>query len=960
MRKIAVLMILVYSAAPAWAERPLRHVLFDFEGGIEGWWGNVYSGGGACEPRVADEPKFGSGALHCEVQGVEGGSNTVSAWLATDAQWREHEWGMVSFWVRGDGSRYKAKLTIATGFEGDEQQTYSYPVPLDGTEWRKIEARIGSFWNRYKVPMDVARIGRIMFGCKGTHSFDIDHIVIEAPQRPVPLETIGELSGVDLNPSLAQFQDGRYAFRFDPTALLPELGTVEIVMDLPEGERTVSVNLEDRLARDELAVLWDDPKQDARGEVSLVARRGTGEEASSCRYGFDLVTAQDPPDPTALGLVPAPKQITLGEGSFRVSTDIEVSTVLGKNVDLSPAVHLLYDQLKAWLGEWRSPPWIGIAGHPEPRWATIIMGSHVPPFSEELTKAQEALLQGGYILQVTQEGMRLSARDTRGLVNGVCTLLQVIQSHYAQTFELAAPAMAVIDWPSLPIRSISIPLPTNRWGHPNDAPVPAGFFTDFLRRTVVRHKLNTAVLIVQQAMQYESHPKVSSPVAWPKETVKLIFDTLRRYGVEPVPSCNSLGHANWLAIPYRELSEDGDVHQFCTSNPETKRILLEIYQEIVDLVEPRYFHIGMDEIRWNTHALPEEQRCKLCAGKDKRDIFVEWVTMLHDFFTGQGIEVMMWGDMLVREHNGGVPYHLSDTIDRLPKDIIICNWSKSRSPLASHWFRRHGFERVIRANSRGVTSQEQRWVVGNMVGIWNKVSWLQEQPSGEPHNHSYASIVQGAEYSWNYWPDLFNATVPVSNEFFRARPEAQWRIGADPVPGAKAPEPLALSDVAPVSDGGGREIELGGLRFAGWRRALAPEAGRRLTLVINRPVAALYFLHGAELASREAMSEALKAADAWEGVRIGSYEIQYASGETVSVPIRYPMDVRSPGRCHVPLAYGALGVYPDTCEADGKHLYAVQWINPRPEQQVRSVTLRAIEGPARPLLAGLAIQGRVE
>lgn len=50
----------------------------------------------------------------------------------------------------------------------------------------------------------------------------------------------------------------------------------------------------------------------------------------------------------------------------------------------------------------------------------------------------------------------------------------------------------------------------------------------------------------------------------------------------------------------------------------------------------------------------------------------------------------------------------------------------------------------------------------------------------------------------------------------------------------------------------------------------------------------------------------------------------------------------------------------DTCEADGKHLYAVQWINPRPEQQVRSVTLRAIEGPAQPLLAGLAIQARVE
>lgn len=73
--------------------------------------------------------------------------------------------------------------------------------------------------------------------------------------------------------------------------------------------------------------------------------------------------------------------------------------------------------------------------------------------------------------------------------------------------------------------------------------------------------------------------------------------------------------------------------------------------------------------------------------------------------------------------------------------------------------------------------------------------------------------------------------------------------------------------------------------------------------------------------------------------------------------LNYPAPASRPP---YPAADGALGVYPDTCEADGKHLYAVQWINPRPEQQVRSVTLRAIEGPARPLLAGLAIQGRVE
>ncbi|MFQ5811377.1 MAG: glycoside hydrolase family 20 zincin-like fold domain-containing protein, partial [Armatimonadota bacterium] len=538
----------------------------DFEGGIEGWWGNVYGGGGACEPSVAGEAKFGAGALHCEVTGVEGGSNTVSAWFPPDAQWRSYEWGVISFWVKGDGSRDTAKLAIATGLEGEPQQSYSYPVPLDGTEWRKIVARVGSFWNRYKVPMDVPRIGRIMFGCKGTHSFDIDHIVLEAHQRPVPLDAVGAPRGIDLAPSLAQSQDGRYALRFDPTPLLPGPATVEVVVRLPQRERSVSAEVEGARARDEVAVLWDDPKQDARAEVSVVARRGAEQEVSSCRYAFDLVTAKEPPDPTALGLAPAPKDFTPREGSFPITTDTRLEVWTTDGADPGPALALLTDELKAWLG--RPLPVAERRGSPVEGSAQILLGPRPPGFPPRTMSLIPPMLERRYALSVSPGGARISAPDTRGLVNGVCTLLQAIQSHYASTFELAAPALAVWDWPSLPIRAVSLPLPTNRWGHPNDAPVSEEFFTDFLRRTLVRHKLNTAVLIVQQAMQYESHPKVSGPAAWPKETVKRVFDGLRRYGVEPVPNCNSLGHANWLAIPYRELAEDGDVHQFCTSNPD--------------------------------------------------------------------------------------------------------------------------------------------------------------------------------------------------------------------------------------------------------------------------------------------------------------------------------------------------------------------------------------------------------
>jgi hypothetical protein len=257
-----------------------------------------------------------------------------------------------------------------------------------------------------------------------------------------------------------------------------------------------------------------------------------------------------------------------------------------------------------------------------------------------------------------------------------------------------------------------------------------------------------------------------------------------------------------------------------------------------------------------------------------------------------------------------------------------------------------------------VTLQEQKWVVGNMVGIWNKVAWLQDAPQTTPNTHAYPSIVIGAEYSWNFWPDLFNPGVPLGDDFFRSRPQAQARMALDPVAGAKMPRPIPLAGAAAMDGLPVGALQFGALSFQTDGRALAPQPGQSATVAIDRPVAALYFLHAAEVEDADAMREALKAAAAWEGIHIGSYGIQYASGQTASVPIRCPMELRDPltGSGPTSLAYRALGVYPIAREAESRCVYAVQWVNPRPDDRVERVTLKAIEAPARPVLAGLAVQ----
>ncbi len=947
MRHLTLIAVILLVPTGATAQRPLRHVLFDFEHGIDAWNTNVWGGAGEVELSMAEEPKFGSGALHSEVIGVEKGGNTIGPILPAEAAWRAHEWGVISLWFRGDGTPTRAKLTVHTGDGEDLDYGYSFNLPMDSTEWRRISAPVGAFWNREKVPMDTRRIARIYIGSSGTHSFEVDQITLEAPQRPVPMTQTGG-DDLDVMPELLQFGDGRHGLRFDPAPLLPGPAVATARFTLPDGEHEVAEQIPGATAEEEVLLVCPATQESGEATVTLTVARG--QDTASATWRFDAVANRPLPDPTRLSLLPAPKECELREGAFALD---EGSVECVGEGDYGTAFRVLQDTLAEW----------GVQALTRPTTtrelpAGVLLIGEAPDVPDALRHT--TLPAGGYVLTVGEGGARIAGADGEGIRNGVITLLQAAESHYALTGERAIPAMHVVDWPSLPIRAVSLPLPNNRWGYPNDPPADPDMFLDFMREVVVQTKLNMAVLIIHQAMQYESHPIVAGPAAWPKEEVKRVFDTLRSWGVEPVPHMNSLGHMNWLCIPYRDigLAEDGDVHQICTSHPDAERIVKEIYQEIIDLVRPRYFHVGLDEIRWKTHTLPEEERCPLCAGKSKQDIFVEWVTMLHDFLSSQDVQMMMWGDMILPGHNGGPPYNLAETVDRLPKDVIIANWSTGLTPESHKWLLDRGFKGVIKSNSRGATLAEQQLLMGNMFGCWYKVPWLTEQTLPKLEGNAYGSFLAAAEYSWNHWPDLFHVMPPVTAEFFAERPLVQWRIGADPVTGGELTA-VELPEGEPVQGLPEGALRFGCIAFTVRpERALRLEPGGEATIAVGREARALYLLHAAELLDREAVVEDFKDPSTWAGVPIAEYVVSYESGETETIPVRYGMELRDPeeGWCRAPIAYSSLGVHPMTCDAEGLHLYAMQWRNPRPDDAIASVTVRQLDAPARVVLAGMAAQ----
>ncbi len=92
-----------------------------------------------------------------------------------------------------------------------------------------------------------------------------------------------------------------------------------------------------------------------------------------------------------------------------------------------------------------------------------------------------------------------------------------------------------------------------------------------------------------------------------------------------------------------------------------------------------------------------DKDCPRCSGKDPADLFAVEVTGLHNHLAPKGVTMWMWGDRLIdgpamgihkweASHNGTAP-----AIDRVAKDIVICDWHYDNSPATPEMFASKGF-----------------------------------------------------------------------------------------------------------------------------------------------------------------------------------------------------------------------------------------------------------------------------
>ncbi len=209
--------------------------------------------------------------------------------------------------------------------------------------------------------------------------------------------------------------------------------------------------------------------------------------------------------------------------------------------------------------------------------------------------------------------------------------------------------------------------------------------------------INAIVAEINYGFEYQSHPELRAPNGNSKEQIGKLVAACRKRQVRLIPQFQCLGHQSWskhtfpLLTKHPEFDETPGQHadnegiycrSWCPLHPEVNPMIFDLMDELIAAFEADALHVGMDEV-----FLIGEDSCPRCKGKDKGELFARAVNDYHAHLVGKRkLEMLMWGDRLI--DSGKINYGkweasangTAPAVDRIPKDIIICDWHYEPRP----------------------------------------------------------------------------------------------------------------------------------------------------------------------------------------------------------------------------------------------------------------------------------------
>ena len=367
---------------------------------------------------------------------------------------------------------------------------------------------------------------------------------------------------------------------------------------------------------------------------------------------------------------------------------------------------------------------------------------------------KDALEEEYFSLDIEQNVV-ITAGDIKGAIYGVSTFLQKMDNE-----TLAVEKMHLMDGPYKKLRGMHLYLPARE---------NIGVYKRILD-TMAFFKMNTVIIEVGGAMEYEKHPEINEKWEWfchfadfefpgigrsrsvqwsdtywkdsihtehaggsylTKAEVRDIVQHAKSLGLTVIPEIQALSHSYYMTLAHREIAELQDdmfPDSYCPLNEKSYELYFEVAEEVLEVFEPDIVSVGHDEIR----VMGE---CEKCREKTGHELLAYELNRLHEFYAERNIQMMMWGEMLLHYQNykGLWIGEKRETVNEygfhhvypegynakyyIPKDILMLDWQYSLDHKTEQYYEEDGFQSVF-GNFEGskILNWQKRSISDNTLG----------------------------------------------------------------------------------------------------------------------------------------------------------------------------------------------------------------------------------------------------
>jgi hexosaminidase len=345
-------------------------------------------------------------------------------------------------------------------------------------------------------------------------------------------------------------------------------------------------------------------------------------------------------------------------------------------------------------------------------------------------EVQELGEDESYRLEIGNSGARLTAPTTLGVMRGLQTFLQLVQTTGQG---LAVPAVSIDDSPRFPWRGLMIDV--NRHFIP----------LDVLKRNLdgmAAVKLNVFHwhLSDNQGFRVESKkfPKLqemgSDGLYYTQNEVRDLIAYARERGIRVVPEFDMPGHSTAWFVGYPELASGPGPYEIerkwgvfdpamDPTREETYKFLDKFIGEMAELFPDQFFHIGGDEVngkQWDGN--PKIQDFMHAHGlKDNNDLQAYFNKRVQQIVSKHGKTMLGWDEILRPD---------------LPNSIVIQSWRGPdslaqaakqgyRGLLSSGYYvdlmwsaERHYLNEPLSGAAANLSPEEQKRILGGEACMW--------------------------------------------------------------------------------------------------------------------------------------------------------------------------------------------------------------------------------------------------